>query len=824
MDDLEHQLQHDPEMQSRMEAIERHTEHFTQSTNGQGRAVITIPVVFHIVHNGQAVGTGENVSDAFIQAQLDQMNQDFALTNSDASLIPSIFQPLAANTEIQFCLAQRTPAGAATTGINRVNGGQTSWTVNQINSNLKPSTIWNRDQYLNIWSVKFGGGDAGLLGYAQFPGGSANTDGVVIVFSSMGSVATPNPAGGVYGRGRTLTHEVGHWLNLRHIWGDATCGNDFVSDTPVHNASNGGCPTFPHLSTCSGNPTEMTMNYMDYTYDACMYMFTAGQKTRMRAVLASGGSRFSLTSSPGCTPVGTVTCNVPGGLNASSITTSSATLNWSGATDASAYNVRHRAVGTTTWTTASNVSGTSRSISGLTAATQYEFQVQSVCSGTTSAYSGSATFTTSSSGGGGGCTDNLITVSITLDNYPGETTWQITNASGGVVASGGPYSTAGATVTATACVVNGCYTFTIFDSYSDGICCSYGNGSYSVTAGGSVVASGSTFGASAATEFCQPNCGTPAGLGASAITTTSATLSWGAVSGASSYNVRLRQVGASTWGTGSATGTSVGATSLVAGTQYEFQVQSVCSGLSGAYSASATFTTTAAPSGCSDAYEPNNSRSTSLPLTPTNQDLFAQIATSTDRDWYRFANSSSARNIRIDLSDLPADYDLELYQNNTRRRRSTNNGTAPEVITFNTSSTASNWYAYVFGYNGANSNTQCYKLRISLSSSAFRTDGTTDGIVEEIEVEVPVFEKTGFAMFPNPASDLLTMDVNMTADRAVKVAVSDITGKIMLVNSYQLQKDFNRITLDVSTLPAGVYLVRIENGDINGVQKLIITR
>lgn len=825
MEDLEHQLQHDPEMHSRMEAIERHTEHFIQTTNGQGRAVITIPVVFHVVHNGQAVGTAENVSDAYVLAQLEQMNQDFALANSDASLIPSIFQPLAANTEIQFCLAQRKPDGTATTGINRISGGRASWTTSQINSSLKPSSIWDRNQYLNVWSVKFGGADASLLGYAQFPGGAANTDGVVVLYSSMGSVASPNPDGGVFGRGRTLTHEVGHWLNLRHIWGDATCGNDMVSDTPVHNTSNGGCPTYPHYSTCTGSPIEMTMNYMDYTNDACMYMFTAGQKARMQAVLASGGARFSLTSSAGCTPVGSTACNVPGGLNASGITTAAATLNWSGASGATAYNVRHRATGTTTWTTASNVSGTSRSISGLAAATQYEFQVQSVCGGsTTSAYSGSATFTTNSNGGGG-CTTNLITVSITLDNYPAETSWQITNASGTVVASGGSYTVAGATVGGTACLPDGCYTFTILDSYNDGICCSYGNGSYSVTdASGGVLAAGGSFTSSQATQFCQPNCGTPTGLGASAITTSSATLGWSAAGGASSYNVRRRAVGTSAWTTSSTSATSTSVSGLTAATQYEFQVQSVCGSTSGAYSASATFTTASNPTGCSDAYEPNNSRSTSLPLTATNQDLFAQIATSTDRDWYRFANSSAARNIRIDLSDLPADYDLDLYQNSTRRGRSTNGGTTAEVITYNTNTTASNWYAYVYGYNGANSNTQCYKLRISLSSSAFRTDGTTDGIVEEIEVEVPVIEKTGFAMFPNPASDLLTLDMDMNADRAVQISVSDITGKVMLVNSYQLQKDFNRVTLNVGNLPSGIYIVRVDNGDLNGIQKLVITR
>ncbi|MFM9949137.1 MAG: hypothetical protein ACKV1O_14450, partial [Saprospiraceae bacterium] len=145
MEILEQQLLQNPDQAAEMEAIERHTEDFIHqhAADGSGRVVITIPVVFHIVHNGDALGTNENISDALIQAQLNQLNQDFALTNSDANLIPGLFLPVAANTEIQFCFAQRKPDGTATNGINRINGGQASWTSAQVNSNLKPTTIWN---------------------------------------------------------------------------------------------------------------------------------------------------------------------------------------------------------------------------------------------------------------------------------------------------------------------------------------------------------------------------------------------------------------------------------------------------------------------------------------------------------------------------------------------------------------------------------------------------------------------------------------------------------------------------------------------------------
>jgi hypothetical protein len=142
---------------------------------------------------------------------------------------------------------------------------------------------------LNIWVCNIGGG---ILGYAQFPGGAAATDGVVVDSKYVG-VTSNTGTSYPYNLGRTATHEVGHWLNLRHIWGDATCGSDLVADTPTHNTANYGVPTYPHYSTCTGAPVEMTMNYMDYTDDRGMYMFTAGQKSRIDAIFISGGARFS---------------------------------------------------------------------------------------------------------------------------------------------------------------------------------------------------------------------------------------------------------------------------------------------------------------------------------------------------------------------------------------------------------------------------------------------------------------------------------------------------------------------------------------------------
>ncbi|MFN0203431.1 MAG: zinc metalloprotease, partial [Bacteroidia bacterium] len=307
------QIAKDPSMAARMEQMEAHTEKFAKSSASKERVVYTIPVVVHVVYNT----TAQNISDAQIQSQLTVLNNDFRKLNADASLIPSNFAGVAADCEINFCMAQRTPTGAATTGIIRKQSTVTAWSTNDAVKYTAQggSDAWDRNQYLNIWVCNMSGG---ILGYAQFPGGAAATDGVVCLYTAFGTTGT---ASAPFNKGRTATHEVGHWLNLRHIWGDATCGSDLVSDTPTHNEENYGCPAAGHLSTCAGTPVEMTMNYMDYTDDACMYMFSAGQKTRMQAVIASGGARATLATSLGCQAPSTTGCGTPASLTATSITT-----------------------------------------------------------------------------------------------------------------------------------------------------------------------------------------------------------------------------------------------------------------------------------------------------------------------------------------------------------------------------------------------------------------------------------------------------------------------------------------------------------------------
>ena len=270
----EQQLRENPELAAKMQEIER----FTQNAITNGRLVngkIQIPVVVNVLYRTAA----ENISLTQIQSQIDVLNKDFNATNSDFNQVPTVFSGVKANVGISFVLD----------AVYRKSTTKTSWGTRDAmkkstQGGINPTSPTTK---LNLWVCTIGGG---ILGYAQFPGGSSATDGVVIDSKYLGTTGT---ATAPFNKGRTATHEVGHWMNLRHIWGDTTCGSDLVSDTPTHNTANYGIPAFPHYSTCTGTPIEMTMNYMDYTDDAGMYMFSNGQKSRMLAIFASGGSRFS---------------------------------------------------------------------------------------------------------------------------------------------------------------------------------------------------------------------------------------------------------------------------------------------------------------------------------------------------------------------------------------------------------------------------------------------------------------------------------------------------------------------------------------------------
>ncbi len=292
-----------PEYAQARQQIESFTQSYIANADqakGTRGTVYHIPVVVHVIHNGEAIGSGANISVAQIKSQIDVLNKDYRKKNTDSLLTSHAFYGATADCEIDFCLATKDPNGNYTTGIDRFDYNKAGYDYNDIDGIIKPNTVWDHTRYLNMWVCTFGGSASSLLGYAMPPGSPADVDGVVISttsFGNVGNVAAP------YNKGRTATHEVGHFFNLEHVWGDVFCGDDLVADTPPAEDANYGCPNFPFNanSTCGAGPSgEMYMNYMDYTDDACMKMFTTGQKNRMRAVLSTGGARYSLTTSNAC--------------------------------------------------------------------------------------------------------------------------------------------------------------------------------------------------------------------------------------------------------------------------------------------------------------------------------------------------------------------------------------------------------------------------------------------------------------------------------------------------------------------------------------------
>jgi PKD repeat protein len=411
MENHQRLLQEDPNYGANMDAIEQMIQKRMQNDKSwRTSGVITIPVVFHVLYTTN--NTTQNVPLNRIQAQLDVLNQDFSATNTDVGNTPSVFQSLVANTGIQFCLAVRDPNGNITDGVIRKQTATTSFSTNDgIKFNTSGGDdAWPSSSYLNIWVGNLGGG---LLGYAQFPGGAAATDGVVLLNGSVGGPGALGTAA-PYNRGRTATHEIGHWLNLRHIWGDANCGNDFVADTPTQQTSNFSCPSFPHV-TCSNGPNgDMFMNYMDYVDDACMVMFTAGQSTRMNTSLTS--TRASLLTSQGCVPV---TVGVP----AANFVASATNLTVGGSTNFTDLSTGSPTSWSWTFTGGTPASSTTQNPSNISYAAAGTYQV----SLTVTNANGSDTETKTgyiivTAGGGSGCD--------TVTNFPATGTPSVFNSSG----------------------------------------------------------------------------------------------------------------------------------------------------------------------------------------------------------------------------------------------------------------------------------------------------------------------------------------------------------------------------------------------------------
>lgn len=518
----------------------------TMRTSSQVGSIITIPVVVHVIYNGQAIGVAPNITDAQVQSQITVLNQDYGRifnTNGFNS------NPIGADTQIQFELAKQDPNGNPTNGIDRVNLSQDSWSVTEMDGIVKPKTFWDPTQYMNMWCVKLS--DNKLLGYAQFPNastltginsnnGNANTDGVVSRYDVFGS--SDYDTGSFllnqnYNLGRTMTHEVGHFLGLRHIWGDATCGDDFCKDTPTHHDSNYGCPAPIPLSCDTPAVNEMIQNYMDYTDDSCMNIFTIDQSARIKTVMDNSIRRKELKISsrnaaiplfandaelkfeinnelPNCGGLTNQTIKKVIIYNRGTTNLTSATLHYTidGGTNYTNYNwtgnlAINKSV-TFPITLYSAVNGTI-SISVLKANNVTDQRASNNTA--TSAFAIPATPSNFA-------TTNYV-FTLQQDFWGSETTWELKDGSGILVpsnslnskTSGGPYTDTYIDATTISAIpalitmnwtlpINQCYTFTIKDAAGDGICCGgtgvggSGDGYYQLkTADGTIVKSGTNF-------------------------------------------------------------------------------------------------------------------------------------------------------------------------------------------------------------------------------------------------------------------------------------------------------------------------------------------
>lgn len=485
----------------------------SSTTHRQARAIQTLPVIFHVITDGSGP---ENVSETLISAQIEQMNNDFANLSGSSYAV-------AADTEIQFCLAQQSEDGEqlVESGINRVTTyGEGPFDINYINNTIKPNTQWNPLEYLNIWIVsKITSSGNQPLGFAQFPTNSglpdltnnyaADKDGVVVIAETIGSLTNHNPNGGVYGYGRTLVHEIGHFLGLKHIWGDGDCtADDYCDDTPLADGNTEGCPT--NKDTCPTDPgNDMIENYMDYSNDACMNTFTEDQKTRMLTVLANSPRRKELVTSNRCQPG--VVYNLDGRLDIE-------TLNQADCNNTITPQIRITNKGNNTLTSATITyqvdSGSMNTYNWSGSLSTGNSQLVNLPAMVIS--SGSHTFSTELINPNGGTDERTnnnsetlvfkinesyagttqIVLSITLDNFAQETKWEFKN-SAGTILNNVTYTQQDSDKTYNYTFnvnPNECYSFTIFDSENDGICCDYGNGKYDLkTNDGTLIFSGAAF-------------------------------------------------------------------------------------------------------------------------------------------------------------------------------------------------------------------------------------------------------------------------------------------------------------------------------------------
>ena len=471
--------------------------------------VITLPVVVHVIHNGDAIGTNENITDDQVITQIQVLNEDFRKMLNTPGYNN---HPDGADMEIEFCLAQRDPGGSPTTGIEHINLGRASWdNFEDIDLVLKAETQWDPERYLNIWVCKMGGEMSGVGGYAYYPElsgleglegseGFAEIDGVILSYQCMGSEDLYPEGDYIFGRekGRSATHEVGHFFGLIHIWGneDSCDATDFCDDTPPVVGLHFSCA---EVDTCTEDiKSDMIENHMDYTLDQCKNIFTNDQKTRVWTVLENSPRRMSLATSNSCIyPEGVefdgslnidsieMSCTGPFSIQITLTNIGSATM-----TEATiSYTIDNGETNSYTWTGELATNEYEQvTITGLnsTVGSHTLFADVATVNGNTDIYEFNDTkdkdfvvvdnqsYATES-----------VTLTLQSDIWGSEVSWELKNGEGDILYSGGPYDDTdempGAIIQSFDVNINECYLFTIKDAFGDGICCLSGDGYYTLT-------------------------------------------------------------------------------------------------------------------------------------------------------------------------------------------------------------------------------------------------------------------------------------------------------------------------------------------------------
>jgi hypothetical protein len=817
--DVHDRLMHEhPDYQQRMQRIEQFTqEAISSGTLDLSKNLITIPVVIHVLYNTSS----QNVSDAQIQSQLNVLNQDFRKLNADAANTPSIFTSSVADVEISFCLATKDPNGNPTSGIIRKATSVTSFGSNDAMkyNSQGGSDAWNTSKYLNIWVCNLG---SSLLGYAQFPGGPAATDGVVVNFTAFGTTGT---AQSPFNKGRTATHEVGHWLNLRHIWGDANCGNDLVSDTPVHQTSNSGCPSHPKSNTC-GTSAEMHMNYMDYTNDACMYMFTNGQKSRMRALFASGGARASLSSSDGC--------GASGG---------SSTPQYCAAAGS---NTQYEWINNVKLGTINNTSGANGGYRDYTSLST------NLTVGTANTITLTPAFASST------YTEYFrVYIDYNQDKDFDDAGELVYTSAGTTVAVNGTF-----TVPTNALTGATRMRIMMKDGAITGPCESFTYGEvedYTVN----IVAATTT------------TCNAPSGLSTSGITSSGVSLNWTAVSGASNYTVQYKTSASSTWTSVTANSNTLSLSGLAASTIYNWRVRTNCSSSSSSYVNGSNFTTLSNVTSATVTVGTGTTTSSVMPFSTNYMDERSQIIVT--RDELVAAGWTSANPVIRSLAFFVTTASSQVMNSLTIRVAHTSSssfgstsflsGTFTTVFSGNVTALANSWNTYnfttPFSYNGSSNllveicwNNTSYTTNSTVrhtATSAFRalyyradlasggvcanTTGTrtynrpniqfvfknsTTGKFDLNEQEEVL---STLVVYPNPSNG---QEVNLKIEGKEKgqfsVFVIDQTGRI--IGSEAVEKNENQLIHSISThdYVNGIYYIKVVGDNYNLQQKLIIQK